>query len=161
MHEPKKTFYRKFLYEPFPVESSLQEQLHDHINAEIVNGTIRSKQDGVDFLTWSYFFRRLGRNPAYYQHGTEVDGSMEGMNRVLSSLIETTVNDLEYAGCVEVGEDGVSLTPLTLGKVASYYYLSYTTVPPPQLSARAPQPALAPCAPQHSQIALSSYQCPS
>ena len=30
VHEPKKTFYRKFLYEPFPVESCLQEQLHDH-----------------------------------------------------------------------------------------------------------------------------------
>ena len=43
VHEPKKTFYRKFLYEPFPVESCLQEQLHDHVNAEIVSGTIRSK----------------------------------------------------------------------------------------------------------------------
>ena len=44
MHEPKKTFYKKFLYEPFPVESCLHEQLHDHINAEVVAGTIRSKQ---------------------------------------------------------------------------------------------------------------------
>jgi activating signal cointegrator complex subunit 3 len=44
VHEPKKTFYRKFLYEPFPIESCLQEQLHDHINAEVVNGTITSKQ---------------------------------------------------------------------------------------------------------------------
>ena len=34
VHEPKKTFYRKFLYEPFPVESCLHEQLHDHFNAE-------------------------------------------------------------------------------------------------------------------------------
>ena len=31
-------------YEPFPIESCLQEQLHDHINAEVVNGTITSKQ---------------------------------------------------------------------------------------------------------------------
>ena len=41
VHEPKKTFYRKFLYEPFPVESCLQEQLHDHVNAEAVGGTSR------------------------------------------------------------------------------------------------------------------------
>ena len=26
VHEPKKSFYRKFLYEPFPVESSLHTQ---------------------------------------------------------------------------------------------------------------------------------------
>jgi hypothetical protein len=44
VHEPKKNFYKKFLYEPFPVESSLGEVLHDHINAEVVAGTISSKQ---------------------------------------------------------------------------------------------------------------------
>lgn len=27
VHEPKKNFYKKFLYEPFPVESSLQDQV--------------------------------------------------------------------------------------------------------------------------------------
>jgi hypothetical protein len=38
--EPKKNFYKKFLHEPFPVESSLHKQMHDHINAEIANGTL-------------------------------------------------------------------------------------------------------------------------
>lgn len=27
VHEPKKSFYKKFLYEPFPVESSLPDQV--------------------------------------------------------------------------------------------------------------------------------------
>lgn len=49
----------QFLYEPFPVESSLREQLHDHINAEIVSQTICHKQDAVHYLTWTYLFRRL------------------------------------------------------------------------------------------------------
>ena len=83
VHEPKKTFYRKFLYEPFPVESHLQEVLHDHINAEVVGGTIRSKQDAVDFLTWTYFYRRLTRNPAYYHLA---DGSPEAVGGYLSDL---------------------------------------------------------------------------
>ena len=38
--EPRKNFYKKFLHEPFPVESSLHKQMHDHINAEISNGTL-------------------------------------------------------------------------------------------------------------------------
>ncbi|KAE8716021.1 RING finger protein [Hibiscus syriacus] len=59
VHEPKKSFYKKFLYEPFPVESSLREQLHDHMNAEIVSGTICRKEDAVHYLTWTYLFRRL------------------------------------------------------------------------------------------------------
>lgn len=44
VEESKKSFYKKFLYEPFPVESSLKECLHDHLNAEIVAGTITTKQ---------------------------------------------------------------------------------------------------------------------
>ncbi|KAJ6970239.1 DExH-box ATP-dependent RNA helicase DExH14 isoform X1 [Populus alba x Populus x berolinensis] len=59
VHEPKKSFYKKFLYEPFPVESSLREQLHEHINAEIVTGTICHKEDAMHYLTWTYLFRRL------------------------------------------------------------------------------------------------------
>ena len=31
------------MYEPFPVESSLHEQLTDHLNAEIVAKTIRQE----------------------------------------------------------------------------------------------------------------------
>jgi activating signal cointegrator complex subunit 3 len=38
--EEKKNFYKKFLYEPFPVESSLASQITDHINAEIASGTL-------------------------------------------------------------------------------------------------------------------------
>ena len=43
VHEPKKAFYKKFLYEPFPVESSLPGQLPDHINAEVVAGEARRR----------------------------------------------------------------------------------------------------------------------
>lgn len=47
VHEPKKQFYKRFLYEPFPVESSLQGCLPDHLNAEVVGGTITCAQVGA------------------------------------------------------------------------------------------------------------------
>lgn len=59
VHDVKKDFYKKFLHEPFPVESSLHTCLADHINAEIASNSIKSKQDALDFLTWTYLFRRL------------------------------------------------------------------------------------------------------
>lgn len=42
---------------------SLLGVLSDHLNAEIAAGTISSKQDGMDYITWTYFFRRLVMNP--------------------------------------------------------------------------------------------------
>ncbi|TYG41947.1 hypothetical protein ES288_D12G217100v1 [Gossypium darwinii] len=123
VHEPKKSFYKKFLYEPFPVESSLREQLHDHMNAEIVSGTICHKEDAVHYLTWTYLFRRLMVNPAYY--GLE-SGEDETLSSYLSRLVQSTFEDLEDSGCIKMTEDSVE--PMMLGTIASQYYLSYMTV---------------------------------
>ncbi|EOY22054.1 hypothetical protein QUC31_007545 [Theobroma cacao] len=123
VHEPKKSFYKKFLYEPFPVESSLREQLHDHINAEIVSGTICHKEDAVHYLTWTYLFRRLMVNPAYYGLESAED---ETLSSYLSRLVHSTFEDLEDSGCIKMTEDNVE--PMMLGTIASQYYLSYMTV---------------------------------
>lgn len=123
VHEPKKSFYKKFLYEPFPVESSLREQLHEHINAEIVSGTICHKEDAVHYLTWTYLFRRLMINPAYYGLETKEPGILSSY---LSRLVQTTFEDLEDSGCIKMNEDNVE--PMMLGSIASQYYLSYMTV---------------------------------
>ncbi|KAG7264891.1 hypothetical protein CRUP_007330 [Coryphaenoides rupestris] len=40
-------FFKKFLYEPLPVESHLDHCLHDHFNAEIVTKTVENKQDAL------------------------------------------------------------------------------------------------------------------
>ncbi|KAI8617669.1 Sec63 Brl domain-containing protein [Chytriomyces sp. MP71] len=124
VHDVKKNFYKKFLHEPFPVESSLHNCIHDHLNAEVVGGTIKTKQDAMDYLTWTYFYRRLQMNPSYY--GVE-EVSPEGINKYMSALIEKTLNELAAAFCIEIERD-FYVKPTVYGRIASYYYLSYKTV---------------------------------
>jgi activating signal cointegrator complex subunit 3 len=88
VHDVKKHFYKKFLYEPFPVESNLLEVLPDHLNAEIVAGTITSKQDAMDYITWTYFFRRLLMNPTFYKLD---DTTSDQVNVYLSRLVQQAV----------------------------------------------------------------------
>uniref|UniRef100_A0A8D0L2G8 Activating signal cointegrator 1 complex subunit 3 n=1 Tax=Sphenodon punctatus TaxID=8508 RepID=A0A8D0L2G8_SPHPU len=125
VHDIKKDFYKKFLYEPFPVESSLLQVLSDHLNAEIAAGTITSKQDAIDYITWTYFFRRLMMNPSYYNLD---DVSHDTINKFLSNLVERSLFDLECSYCIEIGEDNHSIGPLTYGRIASYYYLKHETI---------------------------------
>ncbi|QDZ24777.1 Sec63 domain-containing protein [Chloropicon primus] len=126
VHEPKKSFYKKFLYEPFPVESSLADVLQDHVNAEIASGTVSNKQDVMEYLTWTYFFRRIMQNPTYY--GLE-SMEEEDVTEFLSDLIEDTLEDLEDSGCISILNCGneTEIESLLLGKVSSFYYLSYKT----------------------------------
>lgn len=123
-HAPRKEYYKKFLYEAFPVESHLQHYLHDNMNAEVVVGVIENKQDAVDYLTWTFMYRRLTQNPNYYN----LQGvSHRHLSDHLSELVENTLNDLEASKCISI-EDDVELSPLNLGMIASYYYISYTTI---------------------------------
>jgi len=120
----KKEFYKKFLYEPFPVESHLDHFLHDHVNAEIITKRVENVQDAVDYLTWSFMYRRLAQNPNYYNlQGT----SHAYLSDHLSELVENTLDDLQQSKCISI-EDDTDLAPLNLGMIASYYYLRYTTV---------------------------------
>ncbi|CAJ1061882.1 activating signal cointegrator 1 complex subunit 3 [Xyrichtys novacula] len=125
VHDIKKDFYKKFLYEPFPVESSLLSVLSDHLNAEISAGTISSKQDAMDYITWTYFFRRLVMNPSYYNLE---DISHESINTFLSGLVERSLRDLECSYCIEIKEDDRTIEPLTYGRISSYYYLKHQTI---------------------------------
>lgn len=101
VHDIKKTFYKKCLYEPFPVESSLLDVLPDHFNAEIVAGTIKTKQDAIEYLTWTYLIQRLMKNPEYYRLHSLDESSI---NIFLSDLVEQCIGTLYSSHCVEIEE---------------------------------------------------------
>lgn len=119
-------YYKNFLIEPFPIESQLPCWLSDHLNSEIISGVVESKQDAVDYLTWTFFYRRLPQNPSYYGMGGV---SHLDISNHLSELVETAISDLEASKCIATeGEDDIALGPLNLGIIAAHYYLRHATV---------------------------------
>lgn len=121
--ESTKNFYKHFLNVGFPVESSLHKVLDDHIGAEISSGVIKSRQDAMDFLTWTFLYRRAHHNPTYYGI---TDPSPEGISEYLSGLINGVIDDLKESKCLISNSNTLQPTPFL--QIASYYYLSHKTV---------------------------------
>ncbi|EPQ53751.1 Sec63-domain-containing protein [Gloeophyllum trabeum ATCC 11539] len=123
--QTRKDFYKKFLAEGLPIESHLPTHLlHDYFLAEIAVKTIENKQDAMDILTWTYFYRRMTQNPNYYNlHNV----SHQALSDHLSELVENTLNDLVNSKCITI-EDEMDVSALNLGMIAAYYNISYVTV---------------------------------
>lgn len=58
-HSPKKEYYKKFLFEPYPVESHLYLNITNHICGEIFAKNITSIDACIDWSTWTFMYRRL------------------------------------------------------------------------------------------------------
>jgi len=123
--QTRKDFYKKFIAEGLPIESHLPTHLlHDYFLAEVGVKTIENKQDAMDILTWTYFYRRMTQNPNYYNlHNV----SHQHLSDHLSELVENTLNDLVNSKCIAI-EDEMDVSPLNLGMIAAYYNISYVTV---------------------------------
>lgn len=132
--DAKKAFYKHFLHTGFPVESSLHNVLNNHLGAEVSAGTITTKQDALDYLTWTFFFRRLHKNPTYY--GLEISAEEHRDHPILArqlaadymiELVDKALDDLAQSDCILLHSNSdVDSTPF--GKIMSYYYLSHLTV---------------------------------
>ncbi len=129
VEQSKKNFYRKYLNEPFPIESNLISQLPDHFNAEIASGTLTDKQACIDYLSWTYFFRRLIANPKFY--GLDIKNKEpqkhKKINDFLVKLVDDSLKKLAESRCVKL-IDEFTFEPLPLGFLASFYYIRHETI---------------------------------
>ncbi|KAF2452650.1 Sec63 Brl domain-containing protein [Lineolata rhizophorae] len=121
----KRDYYKKFLNEALPIESHLQHYLPDAFVAEVSTKVIGSTQDAVDWMTYTYFYRRLLANPSYYGL---TDTTHDGLSAFLSELVENTLKELIDAKIIELDEEDDTVTPLNPAMIAAYYNISFVTM---------------------------------
>ena len=110
----RREYVFRLITESFPIESNLDSEAIKRLCNEIAISNCKNKQDAVDWLTWSYFYRRLSSNPNYY---ALKDASMDTISNYLSDLVESSADSLEnHSLC---SSDGITLTLTSSGSLFS------------------------------------------
>jgi ATP-dependent DNA helicase HFM1/MER3 len=118
----KRTKYENIVAGKDPLESRLQLQLAEHMNAEIGLGTISDVNTARKWLRSTFFYVRCRANPSFYGLNTETDGVE---NMIEQKCIEA-IDTLRDAGLVDTTEGRLNTTPY--GEAAAKYCLRMSTI---------------------------------
>lgn len=117
-------YYLSLLNIQLPIESQFISKLSDNLNAEIALGTIRSREDAVHWLGYTYLYVRMLRNGALYGV-TEAEARDDPyLEQKRVDLVHAAAMILDKCGLVKYDRKTGKLIGTELGRIASHYYIS-------------------------------------
>lgn len=121
-------YYLSLTNQQLPIESQMIGHLPDILNAELVLGTIHSRQDAVHWLGYTYLFVRMMRNPTLYgiSEDTLEDDKLLEQHRV--DLVHSALTVLDRANLIKYDKRTGAMQVTALGRVASYYYIKHHSI---------------------------------
>ncbi|KAL1311701.1 hypothetical protein AAFC00_001803 [Neodothiora populina] len=120
-------YYLSLLNQQLPIESQFVSKLADNLNAEVVLGSIRNRDDGVEWLGYTYLFVRMLRSPALYQVGADYEED-ETLEQKRVDLIHAAAVTLEKANLVKYDKRSGRIQSTELGRIASHYYITHNSM---------------------------------
>ncbi|CAK4033410.1 Pre-mRNA-splicing factor brr2 [Lecanosticta acicola] len=120
-------YYLSLMNQQLPIESQFVSRLADNLNAEIVLGNIRTRDEAVEWLGYTYLFVRMIRSPALYQVGADYQED-ETLEQKRVDLVHSAAVVLEKASLVKYDKKTGRLQSTDLGRVASHYYITHNSM---------------------------------
>ncbi|KAG6376315.1 DEAD-domain-containing protein [Boletus reticuloceps] len=117
--------YRTLAQGNTALESSLHQNLAEHLNSEIGLGTISTVENAKDWLRRSFFFRRIQKNPHHYDIGKN-----EGQTwrEKVDEIVMQSIHSLRDTKLIEYTERDGRLSSTEYGDVMSKFYVRQTTM---------------------------------
>ncbi|KAJ4295696.1 Pre-mRNA-splicing helicase BRR2 [Collariella sp. IMI 366227] len=108
-------YYLSLLNQQLPIESQFASKLVDNLNAEIVLGNVRSRDEGVEWLGYTYLFVRMLRSPGLYSVGAEYEDD-EALEQKRVDLIHSAAVVLKKSNLIKYDEKTGKLQSTELGR---------------------------------------------
>ena len=102
--------------------------LADNLNAEISLGTVTNVEEAVQWLSYTYLYVRMRKNPLVYgmKYAELKEDPLLDIKR--TEIIRETARKLDRAKMIRFDERTGYLFPTDLGRTASQYYIKYDTI---------------------------------
>ena len=120
-------YYLSLMNQQLPIESQFVSKLADNMNAEIVLGSIRNRDEAVDWLGYTYLFVRMLRSPGLYSVGPEYEDD-ESLEQKRVDLVHSAATVLEKSSLVKYDKKSGKVQPTELGRIASHYYITHNSM---------------------------------
>jgi activating signal cointegrator complex subunit 3 len=120
--------YLNKLVKEVPIESNFIKQLADHLNAEIVSGTVTTLSEAAQWLQYTYLFCRMLKNPIAYgikQNERESDPTLSVRS---VQLVKDAAKTLDQYKMIRFNEASQNLAITDLGRVSSHFYIRAESV---------------------------------
>lgn len=121
-------YYLSLLNQQLPIESQLVSKLADNLNAEIVLGTIRNRDEAVAWLGYTYLYVRMLRTPSLYSVTADYADDDPYLEQKRADIIHSAAVVLEKCGLLRYDRKSGIFQSNDLGKIASHYYITHRSM---------------------------------
>uniref|UniRef100_A0A915JEM2 Helicase C-terminal domain-containing protein n=1 Tax=Romanomermis culicivorax TaxID=13658 RepID=A0A915JEM2_ROMCU len=120
--------YLSLLTRQLPIESQFINSLLDNLNAEIVLGTVSNVQEAVEWLSYTYLYVRMRKNPMAY--GIKYNELLEdnALNDYRARLVKAAAAKLDSFKMIRFDISNECFYSTDIGRIASYYYIKSETI---------------------------------
>lgn len=104
------------------------EKITDNLNAEISLGTVTNLEEAVSWLSYTYFYIRMKKNPLIYGLTHEQILNDPQIYERRKELIISAAKKLYKTQMIIFNKKTGFLSPKDLGRIASNYYISQQSI---------------------------------
>lgn len=120
--------YISAITQQHPIESKFIENIVDNLNAEISLGTVTNVDEAVTWLSYTYLYVRMKKNPMIYGMDNAEPQSDPLLGRKRHEIITLAGRKLAKCQMIIFDENTGYLLPKDLGRIASNFYIKHTSI---------------------------------
>jgi activating signal cointegrator complex subunit 3 len=120
--------YMDKLVRAIPVESNFTKQLADHLNAEIAGGSVANIREAATWLTYTYLYIRMLRNPLAYAISADKKFDDPSLRSYCLELVSTAAKALDREKMIRYHVESGNLAATETGRIAANFYVQAESV---------------------------------